>query len=115
MMKFWQQVVLRLLYLTPFGYLLGTLSLFQGERTKGIGIDLKRYYPIKAHIKQMPTLNERLNWFVNGAFLLAEGWFVLAKQIAGDIGGVFALVAFIFGSVSLISAIYPSFPWDKKL
>jgi len=89
-MKLWQKIVLRLLYLTPFGYLLSTLSLLQGEKIKGITIDLKRYSPIRAYVKQKPTFNERLNWFINGIFLLVEGWFVLIKQIAGDIGGAFA-------------------------
>jgi hypothetical protein len=114
-MKFWQKIILRLLYLTPFGYLLSILSLLQGEKTKGIDIDLKRYSPIRTQIKQKPTFNERLNWFINGIFLLTQGWFVLLKQIAGDIGGAFALVAFIFGAVSLVAAIFPSFPWNKKL
>lgn len=113
-MKLWQRIILRLLYLTPFGYLLSTLSLLQGEKTKGIYINLKQYSPIRAHVKQKPTFNERLNWFINGVFLLAQGWFVLIKQIAGDIGEAFALVAFIFGVVSLVAAIFPSFPWNKK-
>ena len=113
-MKLWRKIVLRLLYLTPFGYLLSTLSLLQGEKTKGIYIDLKRYSPIRAQVKQKPTFNERLNWFINGVFLLGQGLLVLIKQIAGDIGGAYALVAFIFGVVSLVSAIFPSFPWNKK-
>lgn len=113
-MKLWQRIILRLLYLTPFGYLLSTLSLLQGERIKGINIDLKRYSPIRAQVKQKPTFNERLNWLINGVFLLAQGWFVFIKQIAGDIGGAFALVAFIFGVVSLVSAFFPSLPWNKK-
>jgi len=114
-MKLWQKIVLRLLYLTPFGYFLSTISLLQGEKIKGIQIDLERYSPINAHVTKNPMFNERLNWFINGIFLLAEGWFVLVKQIAGDIGGGFALVAIIFGTVSLISAIYPGIQWNRKV
>lgn len=114
-MKLWQKIVLRLLYLTPFGYFLSTLSLLQGKKIKGIQIDLERYSPINAHAAKNPTFDERLNWFVNGIFLLVEGWFVLVKQIAGDIGGGFVLVAFIFGVVSLISALYPSILWNRKV
>lgn len=114
-MKLWQKIILRLLYLTPFGYMLSALSLIQGERTWGIYISLERYSPIRAYIKQKPTSGERINWFINGLFLLAEGWVVAINEIAGDIGGVFAWLAFIFGSVSLVSAIFPRFPWNKKL
>ena len=114
-MKLWQKVIVRLLYLTPVGYLLSTLLLLQGEKTKGIYIDLKRYSPISVSVKQYPTFNERLNWFINSIFLLVEGWTVLVKQIAGDIGGAFALTACIFGLVSLVSAIFPNIPWNKKV
>lgn len=114
-MKLWQKIVLRLLYLTPLGYFLSTLSLLQGEKFKGIQIDLKRYSPINVQVVKNPTTKERCNWFINGIFLLIEGWFVLIKEIAGDIGGGFVLVAFIFGFISLISAIFPRFPWNKKV
>lgn len=101
--------------LTPFGYLLSTLSLLQGGKIKGIQVNLGSYSPISVQITKAPTLSDRLNWFVNGILLLVEGWFVLVKQIAGDVGGVFALLAFVFGVVCLISAIYPGFPWNRRV
>ena len=113
-MELWQGAVLRLLYLTPLGYILSTLSLLQGKSTKGVRVDLSSYSPVRAHIKQKPTEKERLDWFINGVFLLAQGWIIITKQIAGDIGGAYALVAFIFGLVCIVSAIIPSIPWNKK-
>lgn len=112
-MKLWQRVLLRLLYLTPAGYLISTASLLQGEKITGISLVLERYSPVRVKTKRQPSFNERVDWFVNGVFLIIEGWFVLFNNIAGDIGGVFALVAFIFGLVSLISALFPRLPWNR--
>lgn len=113
--KFWQTILLRLLYLTPFGYFLSTISLLLGERTPGIHIALESYSPIRATVKKKPSLNERVNWFINGVFLLAEGWFILVKEITGNIGGTFALFAFIFGLTSIIAAFFPSISLNKRI
>ncbi len=110
-----QKILLRLLYLTPVGYILSTLELLTGERTKGIFIDLRRYSPIKSKIKQNPRPDERINWLINGIFLIFESWFVVTNQIGDDIGGGFAFVALVFGIVSIISAIFPNVSWNKKL
>lgn len=114
-MKSWQKIVLRLLYLTPFGYLLSTIYLLSGEESKGIYLELERNLPVRAIIKKKPTLSERIDWLVNAVFLLVQGYFVLYYEIAGEIGGGFAIVAIIFGLVSLISAIAPGISWNKKI
>lgn len=114
-MKFWQRVIIRLLYLTPIGYLLSIVSFLQGETIKGIAVDLKRYSPIRVNVKQYPKHAERFAWLVNSIFLFAEGWIVLTNQIAGTVGGAFALMAFLFGGVSVVSAIFPRFPWNKEI
>ena len=114
-MKLWQKIVLQLLYLTPFGYLLSSYSLIQGKRTPGIFISLESYSPIRAFTKEKPTFRERTGWFINGIILLIEGIFVQFYEIAGDIGGGFAFLAFIFGLVSLVSAIFPRAPWNRKI
>lgn len=114
-MKLWQKIIVRLFYLTPIGYFLSTLDLLSGERIKGINIDLESYSPIRAKAKNNPTATERFNWLVNGIFLLGEGVFVIYNNIAGDLGGGFALVAIIFGTVSLITAIFPRVSWNKRI
>lgn len=114
-MKLWQKIAIRLLYLTPIGYLFSVVFLFQGKRTPGINILFKRYSPIGANIKKSPTSKERIVWFINAIFLLAEAWFVFVNEIGGAIGGTFGLLALVFGVVSLVSAVFPCFPWNKKI
>lgn len=117
-MRFWQKLILRLLYLTPIGYLLSLLFLMKGERTPGIYVVLERYSPVSAKVKKNPTFFERINWFINGFFLLTEAW--LAFKYAPESGleewvGSFAFVAFIFGAVSLVSAIFPRISWNRDI
>lgn len=114
-MKLWQKIILRLLYLTPFGYFLSTIFLLQGERTQGIYIDLRAYSPIRATIEKKPSFGERVNWFINGIFLLTEGWYVIGNQIAGSTGGAFTFIAYLYGLASLASAFFPSLSWNKKI
>ena len=106
---------MRFLYLTPVGYLLSTVSLLSGDAIKGVNINLKRYSPIGVRVKKLPTPNERANWFVNSAVLLFQGWYIISHNLGGDVGGGYAFVAFIYGGVSLISAIYPKVQWNKDI
>ena len=68
---------------------------------------------------QNPSKKERLDWFINGIFLLAEGWFANVVATKSDMkdhpAGGFAFIAFIYGLVSLVSAIYPRISWNKRL
>lgn len=109
------KIGLRILYLTPIGYLLSLFSLLTGEKTKGIYVVLENQLPIWANIKQNPTSKERISWFVNGIVLLAEGFLVLIYQIASDFGGVFAIVAIIFGLTSMVAALFPRVSFNKKI
>ncbi|MBU1015451.1 hypothetical protein KKI17_03430 [Patescibacteria group bacterium] len=108
------KIFVRLLYLTPIGYLFGLLDFFTGK--EGIEVDLgSRLSPISANIKRAPSLKERLNWFVNGMFLFGEASWVAFTGAWGTYGTTFALFAWIFSVVSIVSAFAPKFPWNKKV
>jgi len=114
-MNWIQIIILRLIYLTPFGYILKALSLQQKSKDSGVYVQLNQYLPMRAEVKKNPTINERLNWFVNGVAMLVQGYFVILKEIGGDLGGTYAIIAIIFGGVNLISAIFPKISWNKNL
>lgn len=72
--------------------------------------------PIKAHIKQNPLFADRMEWFFNGFFLLLQAFFVLNQEIADiNIIATYVWIASVFGVVSLVSAFFPQFGWNKGL
>ena len=118
-MKWWQNIILKLLYFTPIGYILSYLFLIRGNKTPGISVILDSHSPIKATIKTNPSFNERFNWFVNGLILSAQA-IIITRETASNIGGnnvsgSYAFAAFIFGLVSFISAIFPNINWNKHI
>lgn len=117
MKKLWQKILLRLLYLTPIGYILSFVSLTEGEKVSGISVTLERYSPIKATVKTSPTLNDRLNWFINSLILLIQGWFIIIRDrnTVSDFGGGYAMASIIFGLVCLISALFPHIQWNREI
>jgi hypothetical protein len=113
--NFIKSFLLRLLYFTPFGYLLSSVLLLSGDRIKGLKVNLSRYSPIRAEVKVKPNANMRINWFFNAIILFIQSFYVLSNNIAGDIGGGYALLAIIFGGISMVSAIYPKVIWNKNI
>lgn len=109
-----QQIFQKFLYLTPIGYILSLLALQTGEKTPGVYVELSRDMPIKAHIKQNPLFTDRLGWFLNGTSLFLQAFFVLNQEIADiNIIVVYAWISLVFGVVSLVSAFFPQFEWNK--
>lgn len=109
-----QRILIRLLYLTPLGYLLNSLYLLSGNQTKGLKVYLNRYSPITAKVKDKPSFSERVNWLANSIVLFTQGWFVIQHGLGGSLGGAYAITAYIFGGVSIISAVFPKVRWNKS-
>ncbi len=109
------QLIVRLLYLTPIGYLIGSVNLLSKKSIKGININLGKYSPIRANISTKPNTKTRFNWFLNSVVLLFQSYQILSKNIGGEIGGGYAILAIIFGSVCFVSALFPKIQWNKSL
>ena len=107
--------LLRLLYLTPLGYLISSINLLNNKVVKGINIDISKYSPIRVSTNPKPNIQLRLNWFINGLLLLIQGFYILLNNIGGDMGGGYALLSFIFGGVSLISSVFPQIQWNRSI
>lgn len=114
-MKLWQKIVVGLLYLTPVGFMLTSTSLLEGKNTSGIHVSLGVSSPARATVKPNPTIKDRVIWFGSGVILLVEACFIAVNEIGEDFGGAYAMIAFIFGVVSLISSLFPRFPWNRRL
>lgn len=106
---------MKCLYLTPVGYLLSLFNLISGEATPGVYVYLPRDELVRVFIKKNPTVNDRVNWFVNGELMIIQAATLLHRNLGGKWGGAYAWVATIFGVVSAVSAIFPSFNWNGKL
>ena len=113
-MRIINAILLRLLYLTPIGYLISLFNLQLGNYTPGVFVRLSREYPIKAIIKSNPTYNDKRTWISNGLFLLIQAVVVVVNKAGGGLGLTYAWIASIFGLVSLVSAINPKFQWNRK-
>lgn len=107
-------IIVQLLYLTPIGYALSLLSLQLGERTPGVYIDIPRDMPMTVHIKANPLLVDRTQWLFTGAFLLGQALYVLWQRLGGVFGMAYAWIALVFGLVSVVSFVSPTFPWNKR-
>jgi hypothetical protein len=117
--SFLERLFLRLLYLTPVGYFLDSIHILEGRKTPGLYVEFSRYSPFRAFITKNPTIDERINWSINGIILLAQGGFVLVKiwentrGLFASLSLIFVIVSFVFGLVSLISALFPKIRWNK--
>jgi len=120
-----REIVIRLLYLTPIGYLLSFADLRNKNKTRGIVLSMHENEPTHIEVKNNPSFGDRAYWFFNGIVLILQAWFILYNQatkrskyfiedIDNFIGG-YAVFAAIFGLASVVSAFYPKMPWNKKL
>lgn len=95
--------------------MLSTYFLLNGEKFKGLDIDLGYDTPIRADIRTKPSSMDRVNWGINAVFLLAQAAYILYYQLGDDLGGGYAMVAIFYGFIGLISAIFPKIKWNKPL
>ena len=109
------QLIIRLLYLTPIGFLMSSVSLLSNKSIKGINVDLGKYSPIRASISSKPGINMRANWLLNSIVLFFQSFQILSKNFGGEIGGGYAILALIFGGICFVSSIYPKIQWNKNL
>ena len=109
------QLIIRLLYLTPIGYLISSVNLLSNNNIRGINVNISRYSPIRAHLSRKPDTSMRINWFVNSLVLFFQSFQILSKNIGGEIGEGYAVLATIFGGICFVSAIFPKIQWNKNL
>lgn len=108
------EIIFRLLYLTPIGYILSLYSLEIGKKTPGVYIALSDNVPTTAFIKQDPLFIERIEWGLSGVFLLVQAFIILWRHLGWKFGAAYAWIALVFGIISFVSAFFPSFPWNKR-
>ena len=104
--------ILRLIYLTPIGYILSLLSLISGDKTPGIYIELT---PFWVFVKKDYLARDRFNWFFNGTILISQAFFVIFNSLGGNLGGAYAWIALTFGFVNITTAIHPKFNWNERI
>lgn len=80
-----------------------------------MGLSMIGNEPSSVEIKKSRSFTDRLYWLFNGAALIGQTWFILSHSIEDNFAGAYAILATIFGSISVVSAFYPRFPWNKKL
>lgn len=120
-MKLWQKILWQLLFFTPIGYFLRMLSLLQGDDIPGVFIHIahdSKDAPTHVHIKENPYPYDRFNWFSSGVILLAQTTFIISSEVTNRFRNEFILAygwfASMFGVVSIISSIFPTFNWNWK-
>ena len=114
------KIFIRLVYLTPIGIFINLFYLIPGKRLPGILIG----YNFSVFIKENPTIKDRIGWFINGVFILSEGWYFLkimnyylGNTMAETVISMTHLVL-LFGLTALIafvSCFYPRFNWNKQI
>lgn len=110
-----KRIFLILLYLTPFGYIIDLLQLLSGKKTTGITLKIGPKTPVSARVNKKFTGKDRLNWFFQGLFLLSQALYIFTRKEISDISGAYGLMCLVFGSVSLISGIFPKMNWNRNV
>lgn len=116
--KLWQKIIIRILYFTPFGYLLESIFLLSGEKTPGILIDLGINSPFGVVIKKKPSSRDRINWFLNSIVLFAQSWGVFkyaSRGVNNSLEATYISLSVAFGLVCLLASVFPSIRWNRKL
>jgi hypothetical protein len=90
--------------LTPIGIFINLFYLIQGERVQGILIKDGLVF-----IKESPTIGDRVNWFINGVFIVAEGMAFSRIFNYDGLWPLFLLTAF----VAFISCLFPRLNLNK--
>jgi hypothetical protein len=86
----------------------------------GVSYIVRRELPISVNVKQNYSLIDRLNWMVNGIFLLSEGIYVFDKylQFFGKqymtLPLAFVQIAVLTGIVNIVSGFFPTLQWNKR-
>lgn len=109
-----KDIFITLLYLTPIGYLLSLFRLYSGERTPGVYVYLPENMPPAVIVKENPLFNDRAQWFFNGLFLVFQVFVIIHNNLSGTVGQAYSWMAFVFGVVNVVSAIFPTFNWKEK-
>jgi hypothetical protein len=117
---------IKLLYLTPFGYMIDVINLLDKnnalKNNKGVSFSFDQDKNIgEVEIDQNPTTKIRWYWVFNGLVLLLQsviavryGLYLNSEDLA-QWPMMYAFFAAMTGIVSLVSAVYPHMPWNKKL
>lgn len=113
--KLIQQITARLLYLTPFGYLLTLPNLESHENKMGISFPIFEDVPFQVKVQENPTVGDRANWFMNGSILLIQIYFIYHYNLGGKFGTVYGWMASIFAVVNILTALFTNFPWNKNI
>lgn len=118
-MQLWQRILIKLLYLTPIGYILGMLSLLEGKSHRGLKIiPFPKDIPIVS-VEGKPSFQDRVSWFTNGVILIFQGWFalqfLLKYGVLEEFISWYGALAFLFGFITLVSTLFPKFPWNKRI
>lgn len=69
---------------------------------------------IKVYVKRNPLFQDKLNWLLNGSILIFQGFYIFLNKIGGDLGVTYSWLALVFGFVSFLSALFPSFNWNGR-
>jgi hypothetical protein len=80
-MKILKKLLIKLLYLTPIGYVLSLFSLFEGDATPGVYIQMSEHMPIKAYVSKNPHISDRASWLFNGALLILQGAYISIRGL----------------------------------
>lgn len=120
-----KKIIVFLLYLTPIGYFLRCCEIVSGKGIKGLQIDLySRHKPVNRTSSHI-TLEGRLEWLISGAFLLFQSIFIAWNNYISNMNNIdsefskwamiYALHAFVFGWIGIISAFSPKYDWKKPV
>lgn len=86
-----------------------------GEYTSGVYVNLPKHRSPQVFVKANPTFFDRVKWISAGSFLIFQAYFIVIKKMGGDLGGLYAWMAVVFGIITLTSALKPDFKWKFVL
>ena len=112
-----QRIFTRLLYLTPAGYLLSLANLLDSTSDDMVKVQISRDKPFLVFAKSNPTFNDRFNWLLNALSLGVQSWFAVGYYLntGFSIAGAYGFVAGLISFVTIVSVLFPRFPWNRKV
>lgn len=115
-----REIILLILFATPLGYLLALIKVLEVRPGDAVTIQMDGNKPLNVYVNYSSLLSERFRWITHGILLLAQATIalifeshikhdILLKLIWADVW-----LSILLGFTTLISGVFPNFPWNKR-
>lgn len=109
------KILRRILELTPITFILDSSKVVPVARKGGVSVNFGETgagtETITAKVRENPTKKDRINWFINGIFIVGEGLLMIGLEFYEVLG----IPIVILGLVSMVGSFFPKIDFNKSI